>query len=90
MNGDSTSNCEVTINVTDKTIYSKTLELINWKLNMWMANIEKIRLFNQEGMEIYEEDMKFLENKEVLYVSKGENFNVNTYYSEYTILKILG
>jgi serine/threonine protein kinase len=53
-------------------------------------NSENLRLFNQEGLEIYEEDMKFLANKEVLYVSKGENFNVNTYYSEYTIVKILG
>lgn len=55
-----------------------------------MNNSEHLRVFNQEGLEIYEEDMKFLANKEVLYVSKGEDFNVNTYYSEYAIVKILG
>jgi serine/threonine protein kinase len=55
-----------------------------------LNNSEHLRLFNQEGLEIYEEDMKFLTNKEVLYVSKGEDFNVNTYYSEYAIVKILG
>ena len=55
-----------------------------------MSDVEKIRLFNQEGMEMFNDDFKFLKNKEVLYVSKGEDFNVNTYYSEYKILKILG
>jgi MAP/microtubule affinity-regulating kinase len=39
---------------------------------------------------MFHEDFKFLNDKEVLYVSKGEDFNVNTYYSEYKILKILG
>lgn len=55
-----------------------------------MNDVEKLRLFNQEGMEMYSDDFKFLKDKEVLYVSKGEDFNVNTYYSEYKILKILG
>lgn len=41
-------------------------------------------------MEIYEEDIPFLKHEEVLYVSKGEDFNVNTYYSEYEIIKYLG
>ena len=29
-------------------------------------------------------------HEEVLYVSKGEDFNVSTYYSEYEIIKYLG
>jgi MAP/microtubule affinity-regulating kinase len=41
-------------------------------------------------MEIYEEDIPFLLNRDILYVSKGEDFNINTYYSEYEIIKHLG
>lgn len=41
-------------------------------------------------MEIYDEDIPFLSNEEVLYVSKGEDFDVNTYYSDYEIVRHLG
>ena len=58
-------------------------------MSLKINDVEKLRLFNQEGMEMFNDDLKFLKNKEVLYVSKGEDFNVNTYYSEYKILKIL-
>ncbi len=51
---------------------------------------KKLRLFNFEGLEIYEEDLNFLKNNETLYVSRGEDFKVDTYYSEYKIVKILG
>lgn len=41
-------------------------------------------------MEIYEEDIPFLLDRDILYVSKGEDFNIKTYYSEYEIIKHLG
>lgn len=50
----------------------------------------KYRLFNSEGLEIYPEDLQFLKDKETLYVSRGEDFKTNTYYSEYKILEIIG
>lgn len=74
----------------DQSAFIKTLEKLNQKLNLKVNDVEKLRLFNAEGMEMFNEDFKFLSDKEVLYVSKGEEFNVNTYYSEYKILKILG
>lgn len=90
LNGDSTINCEILIDIADKDIFKKVLKVVNHKMKINLDNAQNIRLFNQEGLEIYEEDIKFLSNKDTIYVSKGEEFNVNTYYSEYNILKILG
>ena len=55
-----------------------------------LTDISNFRLFNEEGLEIYQEDLHFLKNKETLYVSKGEDFKINTYYSEYKIMEIIG
>ena len=41
-------------------------------------------------MEIYEEDIPFLIDGDILYISRGEDFNVSTYYSEYEIIEHLG
>lgn len=51
---------------------------------------KKMRLFNSEGLEIYENDLAFLKNEDILYVSKGEDFKFETYYSEYKLEKIIG
>ncbi len=32
----------------------------------------------------------FLKDNETLFVSKGEDFKIKTYYSEYKIIKIIG
>lgn len=64
----------------------KILEKIKFKSN----EIENLRIFNHEGLEVYEEDLSFLKNNETLYVSRGEDFKIETYYSEYKIIKILG
>lgn len=45
--------------------------------------MNKLRIFNHEGLEVYEEDLQFLKNNETLYVSRGEDFKIETYYSEY-------
>lgn len=33
--------------------------------------MKKLRLFNSDGLEIYEEDVKFLVSKDILYISLG-------------------
>jgi len=33
---------------------------------------KKIRLFNEEGAEYFDDDIKFLKNKTSLYASRGE------------------
>ena len=41
-------------------------------------------------MELFEPDMEFIKDKEVIYVSTGEEFDVKSYSSEYEIIKELG
>ena len=90
LNGNSTSGCKLTLKGNKKTNLLKLLEIIGEKMHFKPNDISNLRLFNFEGLEIYEEDIPFLKNKETLYVSKGEDFKINTYYSEYKISKILG
>ena len=54
------------------------------------TEIPNFWIFNFEGLELYDKDIFFLKNKETLYFSRGENFKIETYYSEYKILEILG
>ena len=39
-------------------------------------NITRLRLFNGEGVEIFEEDIRFLKDKEVLYASASKFHNL--------------
>ena len=41
-------------------------------------------------MEFNGEDLKYLKNNQNLYVSKGEDFDANSSFSEYQVLKLLG
>lgn len=36
---------------------------------------KKIRIFKQGGVELYADDMEFIHNNEMLYISKGEDFD---------------
>ncbi len=65
-------------------------ERISQKMNFSFSEMKKLRLFNSEGLEIYDEDVIFLQNKDILYISLGQDFKVNTYYSEYQMVKVLG
>ena len=60
--------------------------MIAEKMKFKLTEIANFRLFNSEGLEIYQEDLPFLKNQETLYVSQGEDFKIKTYYSEYKIL----
>ena len=40
-------------------------------MNFSYSDMMKLRLFNSDGLEIYEEDVKFLLSKDVLYISLG-------------------
>lgn len=90
LNGDSTVSCELALDPGDRAAYAQALARANRGLGLHLANAGQLRLFNQEGLEIYEEDVKFLAHREVLYVSRGEDFNVGTYYSEYALGRVLG
>lgn len=89
-NGNSTVSTEIPFRSQEKTNFYSLLETLNTKLLFNENDLSKLRLFNCEGMELYEEDLRFLKDGEIVYVSRGEDFNFQTYYSEYTILKLLG
>lgn len=68
--------------------FSNLSKDIEDKLNL--NNIKKFRLFTNQGVEIFEDDMDFIKEGSALYVSKGEDFNQNSCFSEYEIAKTLG
>ena len=40
-----------------------------------LLKFSKLRLFNEEGAEYFEDDLQFLKNYTSLYASKGEDFD---------------
>lgn len=89
-NGNSTVCTDLVLRSNERLSFNSILETLNSKLGFHLNDISKLRLFNIEGMELYEEDLRFLKEGEVVYVSKGDDFNFQTYYSEYSIVRLLG
>jgi serine/threonine protein kinase len=52
--------------------------------------VSTVRLFNSDGAEYYEEDLKYIKNKAVLYATRGEDFDSSSCLSEYEIGTKLG
>lgn len=49
------------------------------------------RMFDKEGVELFEADMRMLNSGDVVYISnKGEDFNYNSVLSEYDLKEVLG
>jgi hypothetical protein len=74
----------------DKINLKAIFEKISSKMNFSYSDMKKLRLFNSDGLEIYEDDVRFLQSKDILYISLGSDFKVNTYYSEYQMIRVLG
>ena len=66
------------------------MEKIYESLRLRGVDIDDLRLFNQQGLELFEQDLQFIKTGDILYVSKGEDFDILTYYDEYQIVKELG
>ena len=41
---------------------------------------KSIRIFNPQGIELYEEDLKYLKNCDTLIISQGEDFNQDSFF----------
>jgi serine/threonine protein kinase len=49
------------------------------------------RLFNSNGMELFQTDLSLVKDKDIMYFSAGgEDFDINSYYSEYKTQRQLG
>ena len=65
----------------------KLKEYINYEKNS-SKNIEKIKIYNEKGMEIDDADVENLINNELLYISfDNSNFNILNYVNQYQIIK---
>lgn len=51
---------------------------------------KKIRIFKQGGVELYADDMEFIHNNEMLYISKGEDFDQGSNFAMYERQKVIG
>ncbi|KRX02915.1 Protein kinase-like domain [Pseudocohnilembus persalinus] len=50
----------------------------------------KFRLFDEKGVEIFEDDLEYVQDEAILYASKGTDFDSNSALNEYQILSHLG
>eukprot|EP01016_Furgasonia_blochmanni_P053259 TRINITY_DN857_c0_g1_i1.p1 TRINITY_DN857_c0_g1~~TRINITY_DN857_c0_g1_i1.p1 ORF type:complete len:491 (+),score=135.95 TRINITY_DN857_c0_g1_i1:185-1657(+) len=55
-----------------------------------LQGLKKLRLFNTEGMEILEDDLEIIKGNDVLFFSKGEDFDIMTSFHEYEVKQRLG
>jgi hypothetical protein len=69
---------------------SQLKKKIHDEFSFKMHDPSEVRIFNNEGLELYEEDFEFMRDSEEIYASRGEEFDHSTYYSEYEITKTLG
>lgn len=52
--------------------------------------VHNFRLFNKEGVEIFENDLQFLRNNYILLASAGEDYDSSTGFAEYEMIKVIG
>ena len=83
LNGNASIQCKENYKKSDSDDYEGFLERLTRGLKVKTVRITGMRLFNSNGMELFEQDMAFLKDKEVLYVSMGEDFDINSYHTEY-------
>ncbi|CAK75963.1 unnamed protein product (macronuclear) [Paramecium tetraurelia] len=84
-NGDSNLCCTVTIR--DNTKFHEIRKTLQQK---WDTYFNRLRLFNQEGVEITEDDIDYIKNGTVLFASKGEEFDESFQLAEYEQLQDIG
>ena len=48
------------------------------------------RLFNSEGVEIFDNDIQYIKNQAILFMSNGAPFDEMSCFRQYQILNILG
>ncbi|CAD8142472.1 unnamed protein product [Paramecium pentaurelia] len=84
-NGNSNLCCTLTIR--DNTKFSEIRKSLQQK---WDTQFNRLRLFNQEGVEITEDDLDYIKNGTVLFASKGEEFDESFQLAEYEQLQDIG
>ena len=53
-------------------------------------NVTQLRLFNSDGAEYFEDDLRYLKHKAVLYATRGEDFDAGSCLGEYEMGRKLG
>ena len=57
---------------------------------MKLKNVKQLRLFTSDGVEIFEEDLEYIKNGAILFVSIGEEFDSASSFGEYKKIKVIG
>lgn len=85
-NGNSAQN--VTIKLNPNVKFNDIIRTLEDKMDF--KNFKRMRLFTEKGVEIYQDDLEFLKDGTQLYVSKGEDFDQYSCFSDYEIQKQIG
>ncbi|CAK89508.1 unnamed protein product (macronuclear) [Paramecium tetraurelia] len=58
--------------------------------NYYQMKIQCLRLFTQQGIEIFQEDLPYIKEGTLLYISDSSDFDAYSQISVYQIMKVLG
>ncbi|CAD8096001.1 unnamed protein product [Paramecium sonneborni] len=58
--------------------------------NYYQMKIQQLRLFTQQGIEIFQEDLPYIKEGTLLYISDSNDFDAYSQISVYQIVKVLG
>ena len=60
------------------------VDMIIQEMNI-RCNLNQIRIFRNGGIELYEEDLRYIKADEILFISLGEEFDESSNFAVYDI-----
>ncbi|CAD8196306.1 unnamed protein product [Paramecium pentaurelia] len=63
---------------------------IQTQLDQKFTKFKEMRLFTQQGVEIFQDDVKFFKDGQSFYASRGDEFDPHSPFSQYETIKKLG
>lgn len=90
VNGNGAIQHKDSIHRNDLEDFESFLERLARGLRLKTARGSQLRLYNYNGMELFQPDLGYIKDKEVLFLSSGEDFDAKSFTSEYETIKSLG
>ena len=59
-------------------------------MNLQINYEDNLRIFKSSGVEIFNEDIQYIKNNEILYISLGEDYDECSNFAQYKIIKTIG
>lgn len=54
------------------------------------TEVKNIRVFKTGGVEVFNEDVQYIKNNEILYVSLGDDFDESSNFAAFKLIRCLG